>query len=192
MATRTRMRYTQSRERLFSMLDLTEHTMMELADVTLDQNVCELFTQLYLGPELCGCGEQVMASLDAFPAFSQMGARKRPRALRKAWRRLTPSRRRKALMLGCWAAICWRLVYVLLGSSAHSRPSTLLATRRCDLVKPAKGASPGRSKAKQNPAIRRRLLPNEVQQVAAETGLGTLALHQLRQLGASVDMARQC
>ena len=32
-------------------------------------------------------------------------------------------------------------LYVFLGLSAYSRPSTLLATRRCDLVKPAKGGS---------------------------------------------------
>ena len=53
-------------------------------------------------------------------------------------------------MLGCCAAIYWRLVerghgqmalFVLLELSAFSRPSTLLATRRCDLVKPAKGSS---------------------------------------------------
>ena len=94
-----------------------------------------------------------MAGLfDAFPAFSRMGARRQPRTLQalKAWRRLTPSRRRKGLMLGCGAAICCRLVerghvqmalYVLLGLSAFSRPITLLATGRCDLVKPAKGGS---------------------------------------------------
>ena len=82
----------------------------------------------------------------------RMGARRLPRTLRalEAWRHLTPSWRRKALMLGCWAAIGWRLVerghvqmalYVLLGLSAYSRPSTLLATRPCDLVKPEEGGS---------------------------------------------------
>ena len=96
------------------------------------------------------------------------------------WRRLTPSQRRKALILGCWAAICWRLVerghahmalHVLLGLTACSRPSTLLATRRCDLVKLARGgsllfpllgtatASPRRSQAQQKPSIRRGLPP---------------------------------
>ena len=89
---------------------------------------------------------------DAFPAFSRIEVRKLPCTLRalKAWWRLTPSRRRKALLLGCWQATFWRLVergqvqmalYVFLGLSACSRPSTLLATRRCDLVKPAKGSS---------------------------------------------------
>ena len=128
VTTRTRVRYTQSRERLFSLLDLTEHTMMELADATLDRQKCELFTQLCLGGEQRGCGEHMMAGLfGAFPTFSRMGAQRLPRTLRslKAWRCLTPSRRRKALMLGCW----------------DSRSSTLLAARRCDPVKPAKGGS---------------------------------------------------
>ena len=152
VTTRTRRCCTQSREMLFSLLNLTEHTMMKLTDATLDQKMSELFTRLYLGSEQCGCGEQTMVGLfDAFLAFSRMGARRLPRTLRalEAWRRLTPSRRRKPLMLGCWAAICWRLVerghvqmapYVLVGLSAHSRPSTL-ARRRCDLVKPAKEGS---------------------------------------------------
>ena len=60
-------------------------------------------------------------------------------------------------------------------------------------------ASPGRSQAMQN-AKRRRLPPglvctrspaNAVQQAAAETGLGTVTLYQLRHSGASVDMPRQ-
>ena len=102
---------SQSRERLFSLLDFTEHTMLELADVTLDQ-MCEQFTQTVSGRQY-GCGEQMMSGLfDALPAFSRMGARRLPHTLRflKAWRHLTPSRRRLALTLGCWGTICGRLV----------------------------------------------------------------------------------
>ena len=116
---------------------------MRLLDATLDHRVCELFTRLYLGGEQSGCEEQMIAGFfDAFPAFSKMGVRRLPHSLQDL--------KSRALMLGCWAAICRRLVqqgqvpmalYVLLGLSAYSRPSTLLATRRCDLVKPAKDGS---------------------------------------------------
>ena len=82
VTTRTRVRCTQSREKLFSLLDLAEHTMMELTDSTLDQKMWELFTRLYLGGDRCGCGDQMTAGLfDAFPTFSRMGARRSPRTL---------------------------------------------------------------------------------------------------------------
>ena len=75
----TRMRYTQYREKLFSLLDPTEHTIMELTYATLDQKMRELCRSLYLGGEQCGCGEQKIAGLfDAFPAFSWMGASRLP------------------------------------------------------------------------------------------------------------------
>ena len=138
------MRYSQSREKLFSLLDLTEYMMMDLTDATLDQQLCELFTRLYLGGEQCCCGEQMwrvsstLCQLSASPGLEGLAASH------------THPATQGSLMLGCWAAICWRLVvrghvqvslHVLLGSSACSRPSTLLATRRCDLVKLAKGGS---------------------------------------------------
>ena len=61
-------RYSQSREKLFSLLDLTERTMMELAEPRWDRKCAS--------GEQSGCGEQMMAGLfDAFLAFSRMGAR---------------------------------------------------------------------------------------------------------------------
>ena len=144
VATRTRMRYTQSHEKLFSLLDLTENTTMRLPDATLNQKVWELFTRLHLGGEQCvWWGANDGGILRRLPSIqpdrsSEVAAYPLPL---EAWRRLTPSLRRKALMLGCWAAICWRLVQqgqvdmalcVLPELSAFSRPSTLLATQRCD------------------------------------------------------------
>ena len=65
------------------LLDHTEHTVVELADATLDQKMCQQFTQLFLAGEHCGCGEEMMAGLFyACPAYSQMGARRLPRTLR--------------------------------------------------------------------------------------------------------------
>ena len=89
LTTRTRMRYSQSREKLFSLLDLAEHTMMDMADATLDRKMCELFTQLRFGGEQCGCGEQI------------------PSRPRKPGGVSHPAGDAKLLMLGCWAAICW-------------------------------------------------------------------------------------
>ena len=93
VTSRTRMRHTQFREKLFSLLDLTEHTMMELADATLDQKMCRRATRLW---------EPMMAGFfDAFLAFSRMGVRELPRTIQalKAWPRLAP-KRGKALMFG--------------------------------------------------------------------------------------------
>ena len=82
VATRTRMRYTQSHEELFSLLDLTENTTMRLPDATLDQKLCELFTRLYLGGEQYVCGERMMVGFfDSYPAFSRMGVRRLPRII---------------------------------------------------------------------------------------------------------------
>ena len=50
------MRHVRSREKLFSLLALTEGTILELTDTTLDQNVCELFICLYLGSKHWGSG----------------------------------------------------------------------------------------------------------------------------------------
>ena len=49
VSTRTRMRYTHSREKLFSLLDVTEDTVMRLSDVTLDHTVCETVHSAVLG-----------------------------------------------------------------------------------------------------------------------------------------------
>ena len=122
-------------------------------------------------------------------------------------------------MLGCCAAIYWRLVerghgqmalFVLLELSAFSRPSTLLATRRCDLVKPAKGSSrfwallqhpQEESRPSRTQEIRRRLPPGlppanldfhvpTCGHRSAVAGVGTL--YQLRHSGSSMDNSRQC
>ena len=87
------MRCSQSREKLFPLLDLTEYMMMDLTDATLDQQICELFTRLYLGGEQCGCGEQMMACLfDVLRSAGwDLGGYRVPSGPWKAWRSLTPS-----------------------------------------------------------------------------------------------------
>ena len=49
VTTRTTMHYTQSREKLFALLDYAEHTVMVLTEATLHQKMCELFTSSVLG-----------------------------------------------------------------------------------------------------------------------------------------------
>ena len=137
---RTRMRYTRSREKVFSLLDFTEHTMMELTG------------GCHAGPEKVRSVHSTVLGrandggiLRRLPCIQPDGSSETT-AYPPGLESLATSHTQPATqsMLECWAAICWRFVErgqvqmalcVLLGLSASSRPSTLLATRRCDLVK---------------------------------------------------------
>ena len=150
---RTRSRYQRYLDRFFSWRGITELELTRMRDEEVDAAFCQYCTEKYLAGEQCNFGEQTTAAwLHAHPSFGRAGARFMPRTWRamKAWRRLTPGRRRRGVALAVWCGLAWRLVekdltqmavFLLVGVSAYSRPSSLLAARRCDLVPPAAGLS---------------------------------------------------
>ena len=151
---RTRERYSEFLDRFLSFAGWDFKALRQQPASLVDSQLCQHFDNLYSQGHQGSVGEQTIAALmDGVPEFGRLGDKKLARAWRslRGWRRLTPSRRRKALALGVWAAVCWRLaakhhlkkaMFVLLGLSTYARPSSLLACRRCDLVAPQKGVSP--------------------------------------------------
>ena len=103
VTSRTRKRDDKCLTRIFSLLGLTPDELVVLDDASVDHRLCTLFTSQYLQGEQCSLGEQETAALlDAYPLFGRAGKRALARSWRalKAWRRLTPSRPRRALALG--------------------------------------------------------------------------------------------
>ncbi|CAK0882062.1 unnamed protein product, partial [Prorocentrum cordatum] len=168
---RTRERYAKYIDRFYLHAGLTDDELVRSSDETVDRRVCDYFTAMYLSGEQSSLGDQTGAALiDRHPAFGRRGGRALPRTWRalKAWRRLTPSRTRRALPLAVWSAVMWRLVdkglpfmalFLAVGPSCG--PATYLE------------------------------LSQAVQLAAAEIGAGKLTLYQLRHSGASIDASRR-
>ncbi|CAK0897324.1 unnamed protein product, partial [Prorocentrum cordatum] len=126
---RTRDRYAKHLDRFHSHAGLTDEKLAQAKDEHVDCLLCDYFTAMYLAGEQSSLGIQTGAAL--------------------LDRRLAPSRTRRALPLAVWAAVMWRLVdkglalmalFLAVGLSADSRPSSLLAARKCDLVPPSRAA----------------------------------------------------
>ena len=118
-------------------------------DAEIDSALVRFMNRLYFIGEQADKGEKVLASLmHMVPSFGRMGDRHFPRAWRclKGWKKLTPGRSRKALPLGVWSALSWRLccqqqvpmaVYLLLLVSTYARPNELLRLPKGCLVRPS-------------------------------------------------------
>ena len=149
----TQNRYQRYLARYFSDVGLNTRQILQKTDSEIDELMCSYFPNHYLQGEQSSFGDQTVAAwVNLNPGFGRVGGRKLPRTWRalKAWRRLTPGRRRKALALPVWCGLAWRLaarghlrlaIYLMVGVSTYARPSTLLAARRCDLVPPTPGVS---------------------------------------------------
>ncbi|CAK0867094.1 unnamed protein product [Prorocentrum cordatum] len=149
----TQVRYQRYLDRFYSRVGLSRRQILAKPDTEIDELMCNYMTENYLQGEQSNYGDQTVAAwVSANPDFGRVGGRKLPRTWRalKAWRRLTPGRRRKALALPVWCGLAWRLaqrghlrlgIFLMIGVSIYGRPSTLLAARRCDLVPPSPGVS---------------------------------------------------
>ncbi|CAK0899857.1 unnamed protein product [Prorocentrum cordatum] len=149
----TQVRYQRYLDRFYSRVGLSRRQILAKPDTEIDEVMCNYMTEHYLQGEQSNYGDQTVAAwVSANPDFGRVGGRKLPRTWRalKAWRRLTPGRRRKALALPVWCGLAWRLaqrghlrlgIFLMIGVSIYGRPSTLLAARRCDLVPPSPGVS---------------------------------------------------
>ncbi|CAK0866856.1 unnamed protein product [Prorocentrum cordatum] len=149
----TQVRYQRYLDRFYSRAGLSRRQILAKPDTEIDELMCNYMTENYLQGEQSNYGDQTVAAwVSANPDFGRVGGRKLPRTWRalKAWRRLTPGRRRKALALPVWCGLAWRLaqrghlrlgIFLMIGVSIYGRPSTLLAARRCDLVPPSPGVS---------------------------------------------------
>ncbi|CAK0850742.1 unnamed protein product, partial [Prorocentrum cordatum] len=149
----TQVRYQRYLDRFYSHAGLSRREILAKPDTEIDELMCNYMTEKYLQGEQSNYGDQTVAAwVSANPDFGRVGGRKLPRTWRalKAWRRLTPGRRRKALALPVWCGLAWRLaqrghlrlgIFLMIGVSIYGRPSTLLAARRCDLVPPSPGVS---------------------------------------------------
>ncbi|CAK0871913.1 unnamed protein product [Prorocentrum cordatum] len=149
----TQVRYQRYLDRFYSRAGLSRREILAKPDTEIDELMCNYMTEKYLQGEQSNYGDQTVAAwVSANPDFGRVGGRKLPRTWRalKAWRRLTPGRRRKALALPVWCGLAWRLaqrghlrlgIFLMIGVSIYGRPSTLLAARRCDLVPPSPGVS---------------------------------------------------
>ncbi|CAK0880972.1 unnamed protein product, partial [Prorocentrum cordatum] len=149
----TQVRYQRYLDRFYSRAGLSRREILAKPDTEIDELMCNYMTEKYLQGEQSNYGDQTVAAwVSANPDFGRVGGRKLPRTWRalKAWRRLTPGRRRKALALPVWCGLAWRLaqrghlrlgIFLMIGVSIYGRPSTLLAARRSDLVPPSPGVS---------------------------------------------------
>ncbi|CAK0880153.1 unnamed protein product [Prorocentrum cordatum] len=149
---RTRGRYAEYLDRFYLHAGLADEKLAQAKDENVDCLLCDYFTAMHLVGEQSSLGGQTGAALlGRHPAFGRRGGRSLPRTWRalKAWRRLAPSRTCRALPLAVWAAVMWRLVdkglalmalFLAVGLSAYSRPSSLLAARKCDLAPPSRAA----------------------------------------------------
>lgn len=122
-------------------------------DSEVDEELIRHFERLYLEGHQAFRGEKLLASLMFhYPGFGKNGGRKIPRAWRglKGWRRLTPGRSRKPLLMGVWMALVVELcrmnmyakaAFLAMMLSTYMRPGEMMGMRVEDLVPPVRGVS---------------------------------------------------
>ena len=124
-----------------------------MAESELDEQLAKYFTLKFLSGEQASFGDRCAAGLlDLLPAYGKLGNKNIPRTWRalKAWRKLTPSRPRKARPLAVWCALANQLasegrgrmaLFTMMGLSIYARPSSLMRIRKCDIIPPAGGVT---------------------------------------------------
>ena len=122
-------------------------------DQTIDKEIVKYMNKLWLKGVKAHTGNHLLAGwIHKFAEFSKAGRRSIPRSWRalKGWRRLTPTRSRKAFPLGVWAAVAFVMVrrgrrrmaiFVLMLVSTYARPSSLLCMMKAGLTRPTAGAT---------------------------------------------------
>jgi len=132
---------------------LTEQALGQLTPEEMDMKLSLFYSLKFLSGEQASYGEQLAAALmNRLPQYGKLGTATIPRSWRclRAWKRLTPTRPRKAYPLGVWCGVAVVLslwaetrmaMFVMTALSLYSRPSSCLGARKCDLIRPAAGVS---------------------------------------------------